>query len=159
MSPLNHKAEIEAHMESRRRLSGLEYMQKLVAGEIPVSGMSELMGFRLIEVDRGQAVIAIIPEAQHFNGLGIVHGGLAATLLDSALGVAINSMMTAGRIFTTVEMKVNYVRPIRGETGELRCKAKVIHVGGRMATAEGRVEDLQGTLYAHGTATCMLFRE
>ena len=134
-------------------------MQMLVAGELPVSGMSELMGFRLAEVSAGHAVIIVTPEERHYNGLGIVHGGLAATLLDSALGVAINSMMPAGKVFTTLEMKVNYVRPIRGETGEVRCVANVIHVGGRVATAEGRVEDANGKLYAHGTATCMLFRE
>jgi uncharacterized protein (TIGR00369 family) len=144
---------------ARRELSGLEYMQKLAAGELPESGMSGLMGFRLSEVSAGHAVIVITPEERHYNGLGIVHGGLAATLLDSALGVAINSMMPAGKVFTTLEMKVNYVRPITNKTGELCCVAKVIHVGGRVATAEGRVEDANGTLYAHGTATCMLFRE
>jgi 3-hydroxyacyl-CoA dehydrogenase len=146
-------------LEQRRDLAGLDYMQKLVAGEIPVSGMSELMGFRLSEVSEGRAVIVITPGQQHYNGLGIVHGGLAATLLDSALGVAINTMMPAGKVFTTVEMKVNYVRPIRGETGEVRCVANVVHVGSRVATAEGRIVDEKGKLYAHGTATCMLFRQ
>jgi 3-hydroxyacyl-CoA dehydrogenase len=145
--------------EKRRELSGLEYMQKLVAGEIPVSGMSELIGFRLSEVSEGHAVIVITPGEQHYNGLGIVHGGLAATLLDSALGVAINTMMPPGKVFTTVEMKVNYIRPIRGETGQVRCIANVVHVGGRVATAEGRIVDENGKLYAHGTATCMLFRQ
>ena len=144
---------------ARRALSGLEYMQMLVAGELPVSGMSELMGFRLAEVSAGYAVIIITPEERHYNGLGIVHGGLAATLLDSALGVAINTMLPAGKVFTTLEMKINYVRPIQSETGEIRCVANVIHVGGRVATDEGRVEDANGKLYAHGTATCMLFRE
>ena len=146
-------------LEKRRELSGLEYMQKLAAGEIPVSGMSELMGFRIVEVSEGHAVIVITPEERHYNGLGIAHGGLAATLLDSALGVAINTMMPPGKVFTTVEMKVNYVRPIRAESGEVRCVANVIHVGGRVATAEGRVIDQAGKLYAHGTATCMLFRQ
>ena len=83
---------------------------------------------------------------------------MAATLLDSATGCAINAMMPAGRIFTTLEMKVNYIRPITRETGEVRCEANVIHVGGRTATAEGRIVDRNGKLYAHGTATCMLFR-
>ena len=86
---------------ARRELTGLEYMRKLVAGELPVSGMSELMGFRLVEVSAGHAVIAITPGEQHYNGLGIVHGGLAATLLDSALGVAINSSLPAGKVFPT----------------------------------------------------------
>ena len=144
--------------EARRELSGLEYMRRVAAGEVPSSGMSELLGFRLVEVSAGRAGYAITPEERHYNGLGIAHGGLAATLLDSALGVAINSMMPAGRIFTTLEMKINYVRPIKAETGEVRCEATVIHVGGRTATAEGRITDAQGKLYAHGTATCMLFQ-
>ena len=144
--------------EARRSLSGLEYMQKLAAGEVPPSGMSELMGFKLVEASEGRAVLTIRPEERHYNGIGIVHGGLAATLLDSALGCAINTMMPAGRLFTTLEMKINYVRPMRRETGEVRCEASVIHVGGRVATAEGRIIDENGKLYAHGTATCMLFR-
>ncbi len=142
----------------RRSMSGLEYMQALVKGEIPQSGMSQLLGFRLTEVSEGRAVVVITPGEQHYNGLGIVHGGLAATLLDSALGVAINTMVPTGQAFATLEMKINYVRPIRGSVGELRCVGNVIHVGGRVATADGRVEDAEGTLYAHGTATCMLFR-
>jgi uncharacterized protein (TIGR00369 family) len=151
--------ESKGQATTRQALSGLEYMQKLVAGELPVSGMSELMGFRLVEVEPGRAVIALKPGKQHLNGLGIVHGGLAATLLDSALGVAINSMLPAGRVFTTLEMKVNYVRPILSQTGEVRCEASVIHVGSRVATAEGRLVGANGKLYAHGTATCMLFRD
>ncbi|HZB45076.1 MAG TPA: PaaI family thioesterase [Pyrinomonadaceae bacterium] len=87
-----------------------------------------------------------------------MHGGLAATLLDSALGCAINTAMPAGRVFTTLEMKVNYVRPLTAATGEVRCEARVIHAGGRTATAEGRIVDAGGKLYAHGTTTCMVFR-
>lgn len=139
-------------------MSGLEYMRKLAAGELPSSGMAQLMNFKLVEVSEGHAVFTITPDERHYNGIGIAHGGLAATLLDSATGCAINTMMPAGRIFTTLEMKVNYVRPLRRETGEVRCEASVIHVGGRVATAKGRIVDRQGKLYAHGTATCMLFR-
>ncbi|HEY0320307.1 MAG TPA: PaaI family thioesterase [Pyrinomonadaceae bacterium] len=148
----------ESKAETRGKLSGLEYMQKLAAGELPQSGMGQLMGFKLVEVSKGYAVLTVKPEARHYNGIGIAHGGLAATLLDSATGCAINTMMPAGRIFTTLEMKINYVRPIRGETGEVRCEAHVIHAGGRVATAEGRIVDKDGKLYAHGTATCMLFQ-
>jgi len=148
-----------ARARLRRSMSGLEYMQALAKGEIPQSGMGELLGFRLAEVSEGRAVVVITPGEHHYNGLGIVHGGLAATLLDSALGVAINTMVPTGQAFATLEMKINYVRPIRGGVGELRCVGNVIHVGGRVATAEGRVEDAKGTLYAHGTATCMLFRQ
>lgn len=144
--------------EVRREMSGLEYMRRLMTGEVPQSGMAQLMGFKLVEVSEGRAVLTIKPDERHYNGIGIAHGGLAATLLDSALGCAINTMMPAGRIFTTLEMKINYVRPMRRETGEVRCEASVIHAGGRTASAEGRIVDLDGKLYAHGTATCMLFR-
>ena len=143
---------------TRRALSGLEYMRQLLSGEREPSGMARLMNMRLVEVEEGRAVFAVSPDERHYNGLGIAHGGLAATLLDSALGCAINTVMPAGRVFTTLEMKVNYVRPMRRETGEVRCEAEVLHAGGRVATAEGRITDAAGKLYAHGTATCMLFR-
>ena len=139
-------------------MTGLEYMRQVMTGEVPPSGMVQLMNFKLVEVSEGHAVFTIEPDERHYNGLGIAHGGLAATLLDSATGCAINTMMPAGRIFTTLEMKINYVRPMARETGEVRCEANVIHVGGRTATAEGRIVDRDGKLYAHGTATCMLFR-
>ena len=142
----------------RQRMTGLEYMQRVMTGEVPPSGMVQLMNFKLVEVSEGHAVFTIEPDERHYNGLGIAHGGLAATLLDSATGCAINTMMPAGRIFTTLEMKINYVRPMARETGEVRCEANVIHVGGRIATAEGRIVDGNGKLFAHGTATCMLFR-
>src|ERR1041385_6600559 len=118
---------------ARRSLSGLEYMRMLASGELPPAGMARLMGFRLVEVGEGRAVFTVTPDEQHYNGLGIAHGGLAATLLDSATGCAINTMMPAGRIFTTLEMKINYVRPIRGGCGVVRCEARVIHAGGRVA--------------------------
>lgn len=154
-------AEDEKHEDGtgkRRALTGLEYMRQLMAGEREPSGMARLMNMRLVEVEEGHAVFAVEPDERHYNGLGIAHGGLAATLLDSALGCAINTMMPAGRVFTTLEMKLNYVRPMRRETGEVRCEAVVLHVGGRVATAEGRIIDASGKLYAHGTATCMLFK-
>src|SRR3989441_2836218 len=142
----------------RRIMSGLEYMRKMMTGELPPSGMVQLLGLKLVEVSEGRAVFTVQPDERHYNGLGIAHGGLAAALLDSALGCAINAMMPAGKVFTTLEMKINYVRPITRERGELRCEANIIHAGGRVATAEGRITDEDGKLYAHGTATCMLFR-
>src|SRR4051812_11453772 len=157
MTRVTNEEAIDNKPDSRGSMSGLEYMQKLAAGELPQSGMSQLMGFRLAEVSEGYAVVVVVPDERHYNGLGIAHGGLAATILDSATGCAINTMMPAGRIFTTLEMKINYVRPIRGDAVRLvRCEARVIHAGTRVATAEGRVIDEDGKLYAHGTATCML---
>ena len=144
--------------EARRTMSGIEYLRKLMTGELPSSGMVQLLNLKLVEVTEGHALFTVQADERHYNGLGIAHGGLAATLLDSALGCAINSMMPAGKVFTTLEMKINYVRPIRREHGVVRCEANVIHVGGRVATAEGKITDEDGKLYAHGTATCMLFR-
>ncbi len=154
----NHDEAVPKQAETRRALGGLEYMRQLMTGERAASGMARLMNFRLVEVSEGRAVFTVSPDERHYNGLGIAHGGLAATLLDSALGCAINTMMPPGRVFTTLEMKINYVRPMRRETGEVRCEANVIHTGGRVATADGRIIDAGGKLYAHGTATCMLFR-
>ena len=150
--------EPNADTQARQALTGLEYMRQLMTGEREPSGMARLMNMRLVEVEEGRAVFAVEPDERHYNGLGIAHGGLAATLLDSALGCAINTVMPAGRVFTTLEMKINYVRPMRRETGEVRCEAEVLHAGGRVATAAGRILDASGKLYAHGTATCMLFR-
>ena len=152
------KEEASTMAEERQKLTGLEYMRQVMTGEVPPSGMVQLMNFKLVEVSEGRAVFTIQPDERHYNGLGIAHGGLAATLLDSATGCAINTMMPAGKIFTTLEMKINYVRPMTRETGEVRCEANVIHVGGRIASAEGRIVDRNGKLFAHGTATCMLFR-
>jgi len=154
---INEEASSEK-AEVRRIMSGLEYMRKMMTGELPPSGMVQLLGLKLVEVSEGRAVFTVQPDERHYNGLGIAHGGLAAALLDSALGCAINAMMPAGKVFTTLEMKINYVRPITRERGVVRCEANVIHAGGRVATAEGRITDEDGKLYAHGTATCILFR-
>lgn len=143
----------------REALSGLEYLKQLQSGELPPSPMAALLDITIVDVAEGRAVLGARPTAQHSNGIGIVHGGLAATLLDSALGCAVNSLMPAGRIFTTLEVKVNFTRPIREDVGPLRCEAHVVHAGRRTATAEGRVVDAGGKIYAHGTGTWMLFSD
>jgi len=141
-----------------RGLSGLEYLRKIVAGELPRPPISALMNFGLAELEEGRAVFTVEPAEYHYNPIGVVHGGLAATLLDSAMGCAVHSTLPAGAGYTTLEIKVNYVRPLTAETGEVRAEARVIHVGGRTATAEGRVVDRAGKLYAHATTTCIVFR-
>jgi uncharacterized protein (TIGR00369 family) len=144
--------------EVGRGLSGLEYLRKFVAGELPRPPISALMNFGLVELDEGRAVFAVEPAEYHYNPIGVVHGGLAATLLDSAMGCAIHSMLPAGAGYTTLEIKVNYIRAMTAETGRVRCEGKLIHLGGRTATAEGRITDDDGRLYAHGTTTCLIFR-
>jgi uncharacterized protein (TIGR00369 family) len=144
--------------EAGRGLSGLEYLQKIVAGELPRPPISALMNFSLSELSEGYAVFAVEPAEYHYNPIGVVHGGLAATLLDSAMGCAVHSMLPAGAGYTTLEFKINFVRAMTTETGRVRCEAKLIHLGGRTATAEGRIIDEDGKLYAHGTTTCLIFR-
>jgi uncharacterized protein (TIGR00369 family) len=145
-----------SHIEARRTMSGLDFFKRMLAGEVPAPAMIDLMGIRLAEVREGQVVFTATCEERFYNGTGVAHGGFAATLLDTALGCAINSAMPAGRRFTTLELKVNLTRPITQQAGLLRCEAKVVHVGGRTATSEGRIVDANGKLYAHGTTTCIV---
>jgi uncharacterized protein (TIGR00369 family) len=142
--------------ETRRTLSGLEFFQKLLAGEVSPPPMLELLNIHIAEVEAGRVVFTGIAEPRFYNGMGVAHGGYAATLLDTSLGCAINTMMPAGRRFTTLELSVNLTRPLTQEAGLLRCEAKVVHVGGRVATSEGRITDKNGKLYAHGTTTCIV---
>ena len=144
--------------EAGRGLSGLEYLRKIVAGELPRPPISALMNFGLVELSEGHAVFAVEPAEYHYNPIGVVHGGLAATLLDSVMGCAVHSALPAGAGYTTLEIKVNYIRPMTADTGVVRCEGKLIHLGGRTATAEGRVIDEGGKLYAHATTTCLIFR-
>ena len=138
-------------------LSGLEYLQKIVAGELPPPPIGALMNFRISELSEGRAVFVVEPAEYHYNPIGVVHGGVAATLLDSAMGCAVHSTLPVGASYTTLEIKVNYIRPMTADTGLVRCEATIIHLGVRTATAEGKVVDQKGKLYAHGTTTCIIF--
>lgn len=136
--------------------SGLDTLQKFVRGELPPGPMHELMGFRLIEVAEGRAVFAATPAEFHYNPAGHVHGGFPATVLDSAMGCAVYSTLPRGTNYTTVEIKVNYLRAITAETGPVRATGTVLHRGRRTALAEGRLEDGAGRLLAFATTTCLL---
>jgi len=129
-----------------------------VSGELPPPPFASLLNFDLVEVSEGHAVFAVNPAEYHYNPIGVVHGGLAATLLDSAMGCAVHSMLPAGAGYTTLEIKVNFIRAMTAETGRVRCEANVVHAGARTATAEGRIVDEAGKLYAHGTTTCLILR-
>jgi uncharacterized protein (TIGR00369 family) len=145
-----------AMAEMRQQMDGLEFFKRMLAGTMPMPPMLALLGIRLTEVEHGRVVFEAEATEAVYNGLGIAHGGYAATLLDSALGCAINAAMPVGRRFTTLELKINYTRPITKEAGTLRCEARVIHVGGRTATSEGRIVDADGKVFAHGTTTCIV---
>ena len=139
-------------------MSGFEFLQKIVAGELPPPPLASLMDFQIVELAEGRAVFAVDPAEYHYNPIGVVHGGLAATLLDSAMGCAVHSMLPAGTGYTTLELKVNFIRAMTAETGRVRAEGKLIHLGARTATAEGRVLDESGKLYAHATTTCLILK-
>jgi uncharacterized protein (TIGR00369 family) len=143
-------------LDMRRRMSGLEFFQKMLTGEAPAPPMLDLMGIRLAEVEFGRVVFVTNVEERFYNGTGVAHGGFASTLLDTALGCAINSTTPAGKRFTTLELKVNLTRPLTTAANPLRCEGKVIHVGGRTAISEASIRGGDGKLYAHGTTTCIV---
>ena len=148
-----------AGAEAAREMSGIECLRAMIEGKLTAPPMAHLMGFGLVEVGEGRAVFECEPAEYHYNPLGVVHGGLACTLADSAMGCAVHTTLPAGTGYTTVEFKVNLLRPITAGIGRLLCEGEVIHVGGRVATAEARLSDEAGRLYAHATTTCMVFRE
>jgi uncharacterized protein (TIGR00369 family) len=137
-------------------MAGLDALRAMLAGELPPAPIGSTLGFRLVEVERGNATFSCEPSEFHYNPIGVVHGGLALTLLDSAMGCAVQSLLDAGVTYTTLEVKGNFVRPLTSDTGEVRCKGTVVHAGRRVATAEARIEDADGRLYAHGTSTLLI---
>ncbi len=137
--------------------SGLEFLTDMVEGKLPQAPMCATLGFHLAEASDGYARFDGVPEFRHYNPIGTVHGGFAATLLDSALGCAIFTTLAKGDAWTTLELKLNLVRPINKDTGTVRAEGRIIHRGRTVATAEGTVKDKAGKLYAHATTTCMVF--
>ena len=137
--------------------TGMEVMQAMLAGELPFPHIADTLDFSLIEVAPGKAVFQGTPQLKHYNPLGTVHGGWYATLLDSALGCAVHTLMPVGRAYTTAELGVNIVRAASHQTGPLRATGTVIHCGRQLATAEARIVGPDGKLYAHATTTCLVF--
>jgi uncharacterized protein (TIGR00369 family) len=137
-------------------MSGLDYLSAVLRGDMPAAPIAHTMNFWLAELAHGRAVFIGEPQRYVYNPLGSVHGGWAATLLDSALGCAIHTTLPAGKGYTTVDLSVSMVRAITDRVPRVRCEATIVHAGGSIATAQGRITDEAGTLYAHGTATCMI---
>jgi uncharacterized protein (TIGR00369 family) len=140
-----------------RELSGLEVMRRIRDGELPLAGIAQTVGFRLAEVEPGFVAFEGTPERFVYNMFGVAHGGYAATLLDSAMGCAASTTVPRGNGYTTVDLTINHVRPIRVETGTVRAEGRVLHAGRRTVTAEGRlVAAGDGRLLAHGLTTCLV---
>ena len=144
------------NQEAAGRLSGLAFLEAIRDGRLPAAPVSCLMGFALTEVEPGRAVFECAPSEAQYNPIGSVHGGVISTLLDSALSCAVHSTLPAGTAYTTAELKVNFVRPVVVGTGRLRAEGRVIHAGSRLATAEARLTDAAGKLYAHAVGTCLV---
>jgi uncharacterized protein (TIGR00369 family) len=144
-------------IEALKSHAGIDFLQAIIAGDLPQPPISALLDFHLVEAEPGRATFEGVPKYELYNPINVVHGGWAATLLDSAMGCAIFSLLAKGESWTTLELKVNFVRAITKDTGPVRAQARIIHRGRQVATSEGDLRDGAGTLYAHATTTCMIF--
>lgn len=143
--------------EQSKTMSGLDYMRAMLEGRIPPPPIAKTLDFLPTLVEEGRVIFSVVPSEFHYNPIGVVHGGLAATLLDSALGCAVQTVVPMGMAYTTIELHVNYVRAITKDSGQIDCEATILHLGRQLATAQAKITDAQGKLYAHGTTTCLIF--
>jgi uncharacterized protein (TIGR00369 family) len=143
--------------DRRKEMSGLQFVRGLVEGTLPLNTIARTLGYDVTEVADGRVVVTAKPSAAHLNPAGTVHGGFAATLLDSCMGLAVWSTLEKGLTQTTLEFKISLVRPITPETGLISAEGIVLNRGRRVGIAEGRITDLGGRLLAHGTTTCLIF--
>jgi uncharacterized protein (TIGR00369 family) len=143
--------------DRQKEMSGLEFVQGLADGSLPLNTIARTLGYDIIEAENGRVVITAEPGDVHLNPAGTVHGGLAATMLDSCMGLAIRSTLDKGVDSTTLEFKITFMRPITPQTGPIKAEGTVLSRGRRVGTAEGRVTDGQGRLLVHGTTTCLIF--
>ncbi len=143
--------------EQKKAMSGLEFVQGLASGMLPLNTIAQTLGYDVVEAESGRVAITLVPTGAHLNPWGTVHGGLMATLLDSCMGLAIQSMLDKGIGSTTLEFKISLVRAITLETGQIRAEGRVLNCGRRVGTAEGRLTDAKDRLLAHGTTTCLIF--
>ncbi|MBS0519917.1 MAG: PaaI family thioesterase, partial [Proteobacteria bacterium] len=141
----------------QRELTGLEFVSGLADGSLPLNTIARTLGYDIVEAENGRVTVVAEPGEQHLNPAGTVHGGLAATMLDSCMGLAIQSTLEKGAGSTTLEFKISFVRPITPQTGLIRAEGVVLNRGRRVGTAEGRVTDSDGRLLVHGTTTCLIF--
>jgi uncharacterized protein (TIGR00369 family) len=159
MTPQSRTYTFETRLPDPKQMmsmSGLDYLRGILSGDFPAAPIAATLNFYPSAFEHGRAVFEGTPERYTYNPLGSVHGGWAATILDSAMGCAVHTTLPAGKGYTTVDLNVSLVRAITDRAGKLRCEANVIHQGGSIVTAEGRVTDAAGTLYAHGHTTCLV---
>jgi len=143
--------------KERKQMSGLEFVQGLATRALPLNTIAQTLGYDVVEAESGRVVITLVPTGAHLNPAGTLHGGLTATLLDSCMGLAIQSTLDKGVSQTTLEFKISLFRVITPETGLIKAEGRVLNCGRRIGTADGRVTDGNGRLLAHGTTTCLIF--
>jgi len=143
-------------LATMQSMPGLEYLRGILRGDHPAAPISATLGFEPVAFEHGRAVFEGVPAPFLYNPLGTIHGGWAATLLDSAMGCAVHTTLPAGKVYTTLDFSIHLVRAITTRAKRLRCEAEIVHLGGTIATAQGRLADEAGTLYAHGTTTCLV---
>jgi uncharacterized protein (TIGR00369 family) len=141
-----------------RELGGAEFLQAILDGSLPGAPIAHTLDFRPVSVQPGTVIFEFTPAEFHYNPIGSVHGGMIATLCDSACGCAVQSLLPAGTYYTSLDLSVKFLRPVTAATGPMTCEATVTHLGGRSALAEARLTDASGKLYARATSSCMIFR-
>ena len=156
-SPVGGRRYGTVSADRRKEMSGLEFVQGLADGTLPLNTIAGVLGYDVVAAEKGRVVVAVEPSDSHLNPAGTVHGGLTATLLDSCMGLAVQSTLDKGFAQTTVEFKISLMRPITPETGRITAEGRVLNCGRRVGTAEGRLTDGKGRLLAHGTTTCLIF--
>jgi uncharacterized protein (TIGR00369 family) len=139
-------------------LTGLDFVRGLVTGLLPLNTMAQALSYDIVEAEQGRVAITAMPSADHLNPAGTVHGGVAATLLDSCMGLAVRTTLPKGMGSTTLEVKISFLRPVTPQSGPLRAEGKVLIVGRRIGSAEGWLKGADGRLLAHGTTTCLNFK-
>ena len=138
------------------RSSGLELLRAMIAGELAAPPVMHLLDMTRMEADEGRVAVELVPQEFHYNPLGTVHGGVLATLMDTAMGSAVFTRLGDGIAYTTLELKLNFIRPVTLDGSRLTCDAEVVHLGRRTATAEGKITDANGKLIAHGSTTILV---
>lgn len=139
-------------------ISGLDYLKAIKEERISPPPVANLVGYKICDIDNGYAAFELNPAEYHYNPFATVHGGILSTLLDTTMAASVLSTLPKSFSCTTIEIKVNFIKPVTAETGILKCEARPIHVGKKLATVEGKIKDKNGVLHAHGVSTCSILR-
>lgn len=154
-----HWEETSKGIEAITSISGLDYLNAMHAGTLPLSPLVKTLDFAVDHIEKGKVVFSFSPQEFHYNPLGSVHGGVISALLDSAMGCTLHSVLEAGYVYTTLELKTNFLKAITVRTGALKAIGKILHAGSRTALLEAVIMDNAGKIYAHGTSTCMILKQ